>query len=330
MFNQTAANRFLQALTYWLRGGTQLDQALHGIFLMSQENHDRRVIRLSRQVRHLSKNGKSLSFSLRRYLNADEQSLLLVGEKSGDLFAALDMIVTRRHKQYLWRRASQRQMTYPAVLAIVSFVVLYIVSSYLVPAILIIYHDSTAVTAGIAQGWIRAYFFMTILFVAALIAISIAKRRGQHLPYFASRFTQMRTLSLLSFCQVLALSLQSKQSLLELLFIAQDKCSAPVCHALQQVTIRLRQGVSQLERLLAAGGIPQSILFEVQLLRKEGVSETEIIHKACKRVAEYATRQRKACLKYAITTSYLITLINIALVVNTLSNAMSLIVQQIV
>ncbi|MCH8501430.1 MAG: type II secretion system F family protein [Aliidiomarina sp.] len=330
MLDRSVVNRFLEALIYWLRGRTQLDQALLGIVLMSQENSDRRVNRLSRQIRHSSQNGKSLSHSLGRYLAADEQSLLLVGEKSGGLFAALDMIVAGRQKKYQWKRASQRQIAYPLVLVSVSFIVLHIVSGYLLPAVYQIYQDSFAQTAGLEADWVRAYFFMAALLVTGLIAAFTAIQWGQYFPQPMNRFTRMRTVSLLPFCQVLALSLQSKQSVLELLLIAQNNCSVPLRHAFKQVTIRLRQGVSQLEQLLSAGGIPRSILFEVQLLRNEGGREKEIMHKVCERVADYAMARHRSYVKSAVTTCYFFALINTALVVNTLSNAMRLVVQQIV
>lgn len=330
IFSQRTTDRFLHALAYWLRGGIQLDQALHGINLVSQESRDSALNRLSREVRRATQNGKALSVSLSTYLEQDEQSILVVGEYTGSVLSALEMIIDNRNfasrrKQELWRT-----MAYPSVLASGSFLVLYIVAVHLAPAIQSIYQtDEASAINGVAPG-VQYYLVIAFIIFGILLILWAWRTLGKKLVWRETRFARKLTADSLSFCQVLALSFQGTKSLVEIFAVLQKQGSLPIRNAIARVTGKLRHGVSKLENLLAVGFIPNSILFEVHLLRKEGVNQRNIMLKVCKRVCDYRNTRHRNYIKYAATLCYSLALINIALVVFTLSDSVSSILQHIV
>lgn len=330
MFSQRAIDRFLHALTYWLRGGIQLDQALHGINLVSQESRDRALNRLSRDMRRASQNGKALSASLSAYLEQDEQSILIVGEHTGSVLSALEMIVENRdfassRRQQLWRA-----MAYPSVLASGSFVVLYIVAAHLAPAIQSIYQTEEASAINGGAQWVQNYLVINFILFMIMLVLCAWRVLAKKLEWRETRFARKLTADSLSFCQVLALSFQGTKSLVEIFAVLQTQGSLPIRNAIARVTGKLRHGVSKLEHLLAVGLIPNSILFEVHLLRKEGVNQRDIMLKVCKRVCDYRNTRHRNYIKYAATLCYSLALVNIALVVFTLSDSVSSILQHIV
>lgn len=322
--SKSTTQRLLQALLYWLRGDIRLGAALQGILLVAEENGDRKLYQSTLAIRTQINNGSSLSHSLRPFLAQDEYALLLLGERFGVILPALERIVATREQAAATVRLLLSKLVYPLSLLVFSTALLALISQYLFPQLL--QEQMDHVLRGHAEHWrlVTAGYLIVMLAVMAGFALLWSWRQRQVGGRTQQTNQLLRTSLALYFCESFALSFQGRASFHQIVSVLAQNASIAIRQHAQQMQLSLQGGERVLERIMATGLFSPSALYEIQLLRKEGKNQHDMMLKIKSLIWSRYETQRLRQVNVLAYVCYFFAVVNIGLIIANLAQLIQL------
>ena len=263
---------FTQQLATLLKSGLPLDQALKTIANQAESSALQATVMA---IRSQVTEGRSLSEALAGYpQNFDRlyRATVSAGEASGKLDAVLQGLLGHMARRRRMTQKTQAALVYPIILTLVSVLVVFGLLRFVVPEIVVVFEGTGQRLPVLTVGLIALSDFIGQWWhglLGGLVALAVAVRllltRHQHsrtvwhrallrTPVL-SRF--LRTVQTARLTRTLAILVGSGVPLIESLKIAGEVLSLiPYREALEDVTVRVREGESLSHALEVSGRLP--------------------------------------------------------------------------
>lgn len=322
--SKSTTQRLLQSLLYWLRGDIRLGAALQGILLVAEENGDRKLSQATLAIRAEINNGSALSQSLRPFIGQDDYVLLLLGERFGVILPALERIVATREQAAKALRLLLSKLVYPVSLLVFSGALLTLISQYLFPQLLQEQMDSTLQAHSEHWRVVTGAYLLALVSVMMVVGVVWGWRQRSIGRGVKQTNQLLRTSLALYLCESFALSFQGRASFHQIVSVLAQNASVAIQKHARQMQLSLQGGERVLERIMATGLFSPSALYEIQLLRKEGKNQQDMMLKIKSLIwARYETQRLRQVNGLAYF-CYFFAVVNIALIIANLAQLIQL------
>lgn len=264
---------FNQQLATLVRAGLPILKALD---LLAQRTNKPALAAVLDVARKRIRAGASLSDALKEtgMFSGVYTTAVLAGERSGDLVGVLEQYIAYQKVTGSIRRKLKTALVYPALLVVVSILVLSSVIVFIIPEFAALYDDMNAELPAITQAviffanQIREWILLLLVIVAGGVAAFFAVKRNQagaraldriwmDLPLVGTVVQQFR---LAQFARTLGTLLKGGIPLVSALETAGGAMESPVLrHAVALSVERVREGRALHTSLSDTGVIPEMV-----------------------------------------------------------------------
>lgn len=248
----------IRELATLINSGIPLDECLSGLVSQMKANRLREIFT---EIQVKIREGKSFSGALHDYPQYFPEmivSLIRAGEESGTLELILERVADFMEKKLTLRNKIISIMTYPTLMVVVAFLVLFFILSFVAPTITKIFKEinltlpvPTRVLIELSGFFKRAWIFFILLLAAAIYFFRKALRTDKgiqwfdrwrlRLPYLSDLFVKT---DIAAFSRTLGTLLAGGVDILESFRISEKVIFSP----------HIKQEVSEIREFLAKGG----------------------------------------------------------------------------
>jgi type IV pilus assembly protein PilC len=278
---------FLQQLVTLLEAGFPIIQALDHMLESADHRSIQQMIFFLRSQIYA---GATLSQALKQYpkhFNDIHCHLIEIGEKTGSLTIALKQVIDEKQKNESLKRNIKKALSYPTVVLIVSALVTFGLSIYVIPEFASLY-DSFAVelpfiTQYIIQisHWLQSFgFLMLILLIISILSIKFSAQRSQkcryllhygtlNLPFIGQLIAKATVIRI---ARTLSMSLNAGVSMVDAMdLISKTIRNQVYVHAIHHASNDIRHGQSLYTALLNLELFPSLSLQMIKIGENTGI-----------------------------------------------------------
>jgi type IV pilus assembly protein PilC len=185
---------FTRQLATMLKAGVPLLQSFD---IIARGHSNARFSRLMLDLKNKVETGSSLSQAFRenpKYFDPLYCNLVEAGETSGMLDAILDRLATYQEKILAIKGKIKSALFYPITVIVVAFVVVVVIMTFVIPSFKSVFASFganlpwlTLQVIAISDFFVKYWWAMLIIIVAAFVSLRVAIRRSEHLRYMIHR-----------------------------------------------------------------------------------------------------------------------------------------------
>lgn len=272
---QTELALVTRQLATLLEAGLPIEQALNDI---SQQTRNYHLETILHAVRSRVSEGHSLAYSLAEYPDVFPeiyQKTVDAGEQSGHLHIVLERLADHGEKQQQMLQKVKLALFYPTMLTAISFTVVVLLMTYVVPRIIRVFEttgqDLPTITRLLinTSDFLRSYgLLILIIFLVSLVIFQrvlqnpTAKQAWHRFLLFTPLVGNIiRSINTARFSRTLSILVASSVPILEALRISSQLLSnLPMRQAVENATVHVREGSSLRDALEQTGYFPNVTL----------------------------------------------------------------------
>lgn len=272
---QTELALVTRQLATLLEAGLPIEQALNDI---SQQTRNYYLETILHAVRSRVSEGHSLAHSLAEYPDVFPeiyQKTVDAGEQSGHLHIVLERLADHGEKQQQMLQKVKLALFYPTMLTIISFTVVALLMTYVVPRVIRVFEttgqDLPTITRLLinTSDFLRSYgLLILIVFMVSLVIFQrvlqnpTAKQAWHRFLLFTPLIGNIiRSINTARFSRTLSILVASSVPILEALRISSQLLSnLPMRQAVENATVHVREGSSLRDALEQTGYFPNVTL----------------------------------------------------------------------
>jgi type IV pilus assembly protein PilC len=185
---------FTRQLATMLKAGVPLLQSFD---IIARGHSNARFSRLMLDLKNKVETGSSLSQAFRenpKYFDPLYCNLVEAGETSGMLDAILDRLATYQEKILAIKGKIKSALFYPITVIVVALVVVVVIMTFVIPSFKSVFASFganlpwlTLQVIAISDFFVKYWWAMLIIIVAAFVSLRVAIRRSEHLRYMIHR-----------------------------------------------------------------------------------------------------------------------------------------------
>ncbi len=258
-----------------LKAGLPLEETLQSV---ADQNEKPRIKRILLAIRTRVREGHSFASGLAEFPQVFPEfyhKTVEAGEASGQLDRILERLADHAENRHRIRQKTSLAMFYPALLTLTSIAIVIAMLAYVVPQLIKVFDSAGRELPAMTQALIAVSGFLEEYWIALLIAVAAgmlllaallrqpATRTAWHrlllrLPLFGRL---SRTLNTARFARTLSILTASNVPILDALRISAEVLSnLSMRHAVEQATLKVREGASLNRALEQAGCFPPMTL----------------------------------------------------------------------
>lgn len=286
---------FLRQLVTLLEAGFPIIQALDHMIESADQHWMQQLIFFLRSQIY---SGSTLSQALKQYpkhFNDIHCHLIEIGEKTGSLTTALKQIIDEKQKRETIKRKLKKALSYPTLVLIVSGLVTFGLSIYIIPEFASLYESFSVelpiITQYIIQisHWLESFgFLILILLIIAILSIKFSVQRSQkcryllhfsaiNLPFIGQLIVKVIVIRI---ARTLSMSLNAGISMVDAMhLISKTIWNQVYVQAINHASNEIRQGQSLYAALLNLELFPNLSLQMIKIGENTGMMP-EMLQKA--------------------------------------------------
>ncbi len=258
-----------------LQAGLPLEKALQSV---AEQNEKPAVKRVLLAIRAKVREGHSFASGLADFPNVFPEiyhKTVEAGEASGHLDEILERLADYSENRHRIRQKTTLAMFYPALLTLTSIGIVVAMLAYVVPQLIKVFDSAGRELPAMTQaliavsGFLKEYWIalllaliLTVLLITALLRQPAIRALWHRLLLRMPLFGRLtRTLNTARFARTLSILTASNVPILDALRIsAEVLANLPMRHAVEQATVKVREGASLSHSLQQAGYFPPMTL----------------------------------------------------------------------